>query len=55
LILARVDYQDAARQGRGVTELNPSGSAAQEMYGLWQSIDPRLARAKFERLAREAA
>jgi chromosome partitioning protein len=55
LILARVDYQDAARRGRGVTELNPSGSAAQEMYGLWQSIDLRLARAKVERLAREAA
>lgn len=55
LILARVDYQDAARRGRGVTELNPSGSAAQEMHGLWQSIDLRLARAKVERLAREAA
>jgi len=55
LILARVDYQDAARRGRGVTELNPSGAAAQEMYGLWQSIDLRLARAKVERLAREAA
>ena len=36
LILARVDYQDAARRGRGVTELNPSGAAAQEMRGLWQ-------------------
>jgi chromosome partitioning protein len=35
LILARVDYQDAARRGRGVTELNSSGAAAQEMYGLW--------------------
>ncbi len=42
LILARVDYQDAARRGLGVTELNPSGAAAQEMRGLWRSIDHRL-------------
>ena len=46
LILARVDYQDAARRGRGVTELNPSGAAAQEMYGLWRSITARLARSQ---------
>ena len=39
LILARVDYQEAARHGRGVTELNPYGAAAQEMRDLWQSID----------------
>ena len=48
LILARVEYQDAARRGRGVTELNPSGGAAQEMRGLWQSITARLAQAKVE-------
>jgi len=55
LILARVEYQDAARQGRGVTELNPSGAAAQEMYGLWRSIRARLAPAKVGRSAQKAA
>ena len=55
LILARVDYQEAARHGWGVTELNPYGAAAQEMHGLWQSINRRLAPAKVERLASEAA
>ena len=55
LILARVEYQDAARRGRGVTELNPSGGAAQEMRGLWQSITARLTPAKVERSAQKAA
>jgi chromosome partitioning protein len=55
LILARVDYQEAARHGRGVTELNPMGAAAQEMRGLWQSITRRLAQTKVGRVAREAA
>jgi chromosome partitioning protein len=55
LILARVEYKDAARRGRGVTEFNPSGGAAQEMRSLWQSIDHRLVRAKVRSLAREAA
>jgi chromosome partitioning protein len=55
LLLARVDYQEAARHGWGVTELNPYGAAAQEMHGLWQSINRRLAPAKVERLASEAA
>ena len=55
LILARVDYQEAARRGWGVTELNPQGAAAQEMRGLWRSIERRLAPAKVGRLAREAA
>jgi chromosome partitioning protein len=49
LILARIEYQDAARRGRGVTELNPSGGAAQEMRGLWQSITARLGEAKVGR------
>jgi len=44
LILARVDYQEAARHGFGVTELNPNGAAAEEMRGLWTSIRRRLAR-----------
>src|ERR1700721_3750622 len=52
LILARVDYQEAARRGSGVTEFNPCGAAAQEMRDLWQSIDRRLARAKVGPLAR---
>ena len=55
LILARVDYQEAARHGWGVTELNPYGAAAQEMRDLWQSINRWLPRAKVGRLAREAA
>ena len=37
-ISARVDFQDAARAGLGVTELNPSGVAAQEIRDLWASI-----------------
>jgi chromosome partitioning protein len=55
LIQVRVDYQEAARHGWGVTELNPRGAAAQEVRGLWQSIDRRLARATVGPLAREAA
>ena len=39
VISARVDYQDAARAGLGVTELNPSGPAAQEIRDLWASIE----------------
>jgi chromosome partitioning protein len=54
-ILARVEYQEAARRGRGVTELNPLGAAAQEMRGLWQSINRRLAPAKVGRSAQRAA
>lgn len=46
LIRARVEYPDAARRGRGVTELNPSGAAAQEMRSLWQSITADLAEVK---------
>ncbi len=55
LILARADYQEAARRGWGVTELDPSGAAAQEIRGLWRSIKRRLARAKVESGASEAA
>lgn len=46
LISARVDYQEAARLGLGVTELNPDGVAAQEMRDLWSSIKRRLKRAR---------
>jgi chromosome partitioning protein len=54
-ILARVEYQEAARHGRGVTELNPYGAAAREMRDLWQSINRRLAQAQVAPPAREAA
>lgn len=46
LVSARVDYQEAARLGLGVTELNPDGVAAQEMRELWSSIKRRLKRAR---------
>ena len=55
LILARGDYQEAQRHGLGVTELNPCGAAAEEMRGLWQSIESKVKRAKPGRAAREAA
>jgi chromosome partitioning protein len=55
LILARADYQEAARLGRGVTEMNSHGPAAREMRDLWQSITARLAPAEVGRSAREAA
>lgn len=44
LISSRVDFQEAARLGLGVTELNPSGGAAAEIRSLWLSIKRRLAR-----------
>lgn len=42
LVSARVDYQEAARLGLGVCELNPEGVASQEMRELWQSVKRRL-------------
>jgi chromosome partitioning protein len=45
LVHARVDYQEAARLGWGVTELNPAGAAAGEMRALWASLKKRLAKA----------
>ncbi len=45
MVLARVDYQEAARLGWGVTELNPHGAAAGEMRALWASLKRRLAKA----------
>lgn len=44
MIGSRVDYQEAARMGWGVTELHPSGMAAEEMRKLWSSIKRRLAK-----------
>ncbi|HSV00666.1 MAG TPA: hypothetical protein VLI91_11220 [Roseiarcus sp.] len=55
LILARVEYKEAARHGRGVTELYPQGAATEEMRGLWLSIERRLAQATAGGAARKAA
>lgn len=46
LVLARVDYQEAARYGLGVTEINANGAAANEIRALWVSLKRRLGRAK---------
>jgi chromosome partitioning protein len=42
MISARVDFQDAARAGLGVTELHASGAAAQEIRALWETIRAQL-------------
>jgi chromosome partitioning protein len=55
LVLARVDYQEAARHGWGVTEINPHGAAAEEVKALWSSIKRRLARGKAKAPVRKAA
>jgi chromosome partitioning protein len=55
LVLARVDYQEAARHGWGVTEINPNGAAATEIKARWASIKRRLARVKAKAPARKAA
>jgi len=55
LVLARVDYQEAARHGLGVTEINPNGAAAREMRDLWASLKHRIARGKAKGPANEAA
>ncbi|MGO9004833.1 MAG: AAA family ATPase [Beijerinckiaceae bacterium] len=44
LIASRVDYQEAAREGMGVTEIDPNGKAADEMRLLWTSLKRRLGR-----------
>ena len=46
LVTSRVDYQDSARHGLGVTEWNPNGEAADEMRKLWASIKRRFGKAK---------
>ena len=46
LIQARVDFQEAARNGWGVTELNPHGDAADDIRKLWASMKRRLAKGK---------
>jgi chromosome partitioning protein len=42
LVAARADYQEAARRGLGVTELNSGGAAAAEVRELWRSVRARL-------------
>jgi chromosome partitioning protein len=44
LIASRVDYQEAARRGLGVSEVNANGAAAQEMRALWACVRKRLGR-----------
>jgi chromosome partitioning protein len=55
MVSSRVDYQEAARHGYGVSELNPSGQAAEEMRKLWSSIKRRLAKAKPVAASKRAA
>ncbi len=45
LVGSRVDFQEAARHGYGVTEVNPSGYAAEEVRKLWNSIKRRMGKA----------
>jgi chromosome partitioning protein len=42
LISARVDYQEAARSGLGVTEIRSKGVAAEEMRALWQAVNDQV-------------
>jgi chromosome partitioning protein len=53
LIASRVDYQEAAREGMGVTEISEDGKAADEMRQLWLSLKKRLKSA--ERQSKKAA
>jgi chromosome partitioning protein len=55
LVSSRVDYQEAARLGLGVSEYNPEGVAAQEMNELWSSIRRRLRRAPTKPAAKPMA
>jgi chromosome partitioning protein len=55
LVASRVDYQEAAKHGWGVTEYAPGGKAADEMRHLWKSLKRRLAKGKPAAKARKAA
>jgi chromosome partitioning protein len=46
LIASRVDYQEAAREGMGVTEIDTNSKASDEMRQLWASVKRRCGRAK---------
>jgi chromosome partitioning protein len=41
-IRARAGFLEAARTGRGVTEADPKGEAAQEMRDIWLALKRRL-------------
>jgi chromosome partitioning protein len=41
-IAARAGFLEAARTGKGVTEADPKGAAAQEMRDLWLAVERRL-------------
>jgi chromosome partitioning protein len=41
-IAARADFLEAARTGKGVTEVDPKGAAAREMRDLWMDFSRRL-------------
>ena len=41
-IAARADFLEAARTGKGVTEVDPKGAVAQEMRDLWRDLSRRL-------------
>ncbi len=41
-IRARADFLEAARTGKGVTEIDPKGEAAREMRDLWMDLSRRL-------------
>lgn len=41
-IRARADFLEAARTGKGVTEVDPKGEAAREMRDLWMDLSRRL-------------
>ena len=51
LVASRVDYQEAARRGLGVTELSASSAASEEMRKLWLSIRRRIGKAQAVRKA----
>jgi len=55
MIAARVDYQDASRNGKGVTELAPSSAAADEMRRLWRNVKRRLPQSKPAAAGKSAA
>ncbi len=56
MIASRVIYQEAAREGLGVTEIEPDGKAAEEIRQLWAGLKRRLRGAgRTERAPRKAA
>lgn len=54
MISSRVDYQEAARRGLGVTELHGSGCAADEMRKLWKSVKRRIAKGQSKPVGKTA-